>query len=156
MGVLKSHLDRRHVFSGVEAADRDELLRQLVHLVADAGGFGKDDATTVLRAALKRERMGTTGIGRGVAIPHCKTDVVAQPLVAFARSAVPIEYGATDGAPVRSVFLVISRPEIDADAHVAILRTISKAVRDDYTSRILANTSNEDLLFDLFCEWDAA
>lgn len=155
MGALLDHLDRRHVFTDIAAATRDDVIREMLDRIVATGAYSESDAVTVLRAVLKRERVGTTGVGRGVAIPHCKTSVVKGPLVAFGRTAAAVDFGATDGEGVRSVFLVVSRPE-DADTHVAILRSISRGVRSDYYARVLSNTSDAALLHDLFGEIEGA
>jgi mannitol/fructose-specific phosphotransferase system IIA component (Ntr-type) len=146
-------LKREQVFIDVPAGERDTVLRAVLDRLVAAGALDQEGSTTVLRAVLKRERTGTTGIGRGIAIPHCKTAAVSAPVVAFARTTVPIEYGATDGDPVHSIFLVVSPPE-GADAHVEILRSVAKIARDDYASRVLRNTNERDSLFEFFHELD--
>ena len=154
MGTTFAKLLRRdQVFADVPAGDRDGVLRAILDRLVAAGALDEEGSTTVLRAILKRERTGTTGIGRGIAIPHCKTAAVARPLVAFARTASPIDFGATDGDPVHSIFLVVSPPE-GADAHVEILKSVAKIARDDYASRVLRNTSDPDSLFEFFHELD--
>jgi mannitol/fructose-specific phosphotransferase system IIA component (Ntr-type) len=153
LGALTEHLERRLVFGGVSAADRDDVIRAVVDCVVEAGGLDRRKASFVLRFVKERERVGTTGIGRGIALPHCKTNVVDRPLVAFARLSAAVDYGATDGEPVHSVFLIASPPE-SADLHVAILRTVAKLARDDYYARILRNTTDPGSLFELFREAD--
>jgi mannitol/fructose-specific phosphotransferase system IIA component (Ntr-type) len=154
LGALTAHLERKHVFTGLPPGERDDVIRELLNRIVDAGTLSRDDSVQVLRGILKRERLGTTAIGRGVAIPHCKTANVSRPLVAYGRTIEPIEFGSTDGEGVHSIFLVVSRPE-DADAHVSILKVISRGVREDYYARILRSTSDPDLLHDLFREMDA-
>jgi mannitol/fructose-specific phosphotransferase system IIA component (Ntr-type) len=150
-----SRLSRAHVFTDVPPGDRDDVLRDLVdRLVAD-GSLPPDAGTTVLRAVLKRERVGTTGLGRGIAIPHAKTAAVTEPIVAFARLARPIPYGASDGADVHSLFLVVSPAEA-GEEHVAILRWVASIARSDYFARVLKNTSDPDSLHSLFLETDAS
>lgn len=149
--TFASLLRRAHVFADVPPGERDDVLRAFLDRLVAAGALDGDASTTVLRAVLKRERTGTTGVGRGIAIPHCKTSAVAEPFVAFARTTEPIEYGAADGDPVHSLFLVVSPPEA-ADAHVEVLRSVAKIARDDYTTRVLRNTSTADGLFDLLRE----
>ena len=153
MGVLTRHLERRHVFGGVVATDRDDLVRAVIDRVVDAGGLDRKKASFILRFVRERERVGSTGIGRGIALPHCKSNVVDQPLIAFARLAGTVDYGATDGEPVHSVFLIASPPEA-AEVHVSILKSVAKIARDDYYARILRNTTDPDSLFDLFREAD--
>ena len=69
-----SYLDRKHVVSGLRPGDRDQVLRDLVEHLVTAGALPGTSATAVLRAVLKRERVGSTGVGHGIAIPHAKTD----------------------------------------------------------------------------------
>jgi mannitol/fructose-specific phosphotransferase system IIA component (Ntr-type) len=150
-----SRLDRRHVFVGLPGGERDDVLRQFVDRLVASGAFDETAGTTVLRAVLKRERVGSTGVGRGIAIPHAKTAAVTTPMVAFARLAEPIPYGATDGADVHSLFLVVSPPE-SADEHVAILKWIASIARSDYFAKVVKNTSDPDSLHSLFLETDGS
>lgn len=151
--TFASVLERAHVFVGIPPAPRDEILRTVLDRLVSAGALDSDASTTVLRAVLKRERTGTTGIGRGIAVPHCKTAAVGRALVAFARVVEPIDFGAADGDPVHSLFLVVSPPEA-SDEHVAILRSVARIARDDYASRVLRNTNDPSSLYELFCELD--
>lgn len=148
-----SYLDRKLVFVGLAPAERDVVLRDFTDRLVAAGVFSEAAGTTVLRAVLKRERVGSTGVGRGIAIPHAKTSAVESPVVAFARVAEPIPYGATDGADVHSLFLVLSPVEA-VDEHIAMLRWIASIARSDYYSAVLRNTSDPDSLHSLFLETD--
>ncbi len=150
-----SYLDRKHVFVGLPPAERDEVVGAFVGLLVASGSFDETAGTTVLRAVLKRERVGSTGVGHGIAIPHAKTAAAAAPIVAYARLAEPIPYGSSDGADVHSLFLVISPPDAN-DEHIAILKWIASIARSDYFSRVLSNTSDPDSLHSLFLESDGA
>jgi len=147
------YLERRAVVVGLPPADRDEVLREFVERLVALGVFAQEAGTTVLRAVLKRERVGSTGVGRGIAIPHAKTSAITTPVVAFARIASPIPYGATDGADVHSLFLVVSPAEAHEE-HVAILKWIASIARSDYYSKVLKNTSDPESLYSLFLESD--
>jgi mannitol/fructose-specific phosphotransferase system IIA component (Ntr-type) len=153
--TFSTFLRREHVFTDVPAGERDDVLRAVLDRLVEAGAIDEETSTTVLRAVLKRERTGTTGIGRGIAIPHCKTAAVATSLVAFARTTEPIAYGAADGDPVNSLFLIVSPPD-SAESHVEILKSVAKMARDDYATRVLRNTNQRDSLYEFFCEMDAA
>lgn len=153
MGALSDHLARGLVFSDVAAADRDDVLKVVLDLAVAAQAIDRKKASFVLRFVREREKVGSTGIGRGIALPHCKSSVVDRPFVVFARLREPVEYAATDGEPVHSVFLIASPPEA-ADVHVAILRTVARLARDDYYARILRNTTDPESLFELFREAD--
>lgn len=150
---VSQYLPRCNVITGLDVEDREEAIRRAVDALAEAGTVPAKSARTVVKGILDREEMGSTGIGRGIAIPHVKTRVVETPVVAYAKLQSPIDYGATDGAPVHSLFLVIS-PFKSAEEHVAILRWISRIARSDYYAKILANTSSADSLHDLFHEID--
>jgi PTS system fructose-specific IIA component len=150
-----ARLDRRHVVVGLAPAERDEVLRDFVERLVALGAFPESAGTAVLRAVLKRERVGSTGVGRGIAIPHAKTSAVETPIVAFARIAEPIPYGAADGVEVHSLFLVVSPSEAN-DEHVAILKWIASIARSDYYSKVLVNTSDPESLHSLFLETDGA
>jgi len=148
-----TYLRRSYVVVGLPPGDRDDVLREFVDRLVAAGALDAAAATTVLRAVLKRERVGSTGVGRGIAIPHAKTAAVEVPIVAFARVAEPIPYGATDGADVHSLFLVVS-PADATEHHIAVLRWIASIARSDYYSNVLRNTSDPDSLHSLFLESD--
>ena len=147
------HLERHHVIVGLAPAERDEVLRDFIERLVAAGAFPEAAGTTVLRAVLKRERVGSTGVGRGIAIPHAKTAGIERPMVAYGRLAEPIPYGATDGGDVHSLFLVVSPPEANEE-HIAVLRWIASIARSDYYSKVLRNTTDPDSLFGLFLETD--
>lgn len=150
---VSSYIDRRFVFTDLAPGSRDDVLRAMVRRLADAGAFPEDKASFVLRRILERERVGSTGIGRGIAIPHCKSGVVEKPLLGFAKPVEPIDYGATDGAHVHSLFMVVSPTEA-GDEHLAILRWVAKLARSDYYATLLKNTVDPDSLFELFHEVD--
>lgn len=150
---VSQYLSRSHVLSGVQAVDRDDAIRASIELLAEAGAIPAKSVRTIIKGVLEREELGSTGIGKGIAIPHVKTRVVEEPVVAYARLAESVDYGATDGARVQSLFFVIS-PFSSAEDHVAILRWISRIARSDYYAKILANTASADSLHDLFLEID--
>jgi mannitol/fructose-specific phosphotransferase system IIA component (Ntr-type) len=141
------------VLTGLPPGEREEVLREFVARLVAVGAIEDSAQTTVLRAVLKRERMGSTGVGRGIAIPHAKTAAVVKPVVAFARLAEPIPYGSADGAGVHSLFLVVS-PLESADVHIAILKWIASIARSDYFSNVMKNTSDAESLYTLFLETD--
>jgi len=150
---ISSYLDPARIFTDVPPGERDDVLKTIVERLVEAGTITEEKSTTVYRAILQRERKGTTGIGRGIAIPHCKTSAVDAPFVAFAKPVEPIPYGATDGAPVHSLFLVVSPLEA-AEEHVSILRWIAGIARSDYYAKVLSTTDDPQSLFELFLEID--
>jgi PTS system fructose-specific IIA component/PTS system nitrogen regulatory IIA component len=151
---ISKFLTRDHVITDQPPGDSRIVLKNLVAQLVELGDIQERSVKTVLDGVLERERDGSTGIARGIAIPHTKTRVVQSPVILFARMSEPIPFDATDGAPVHSLFLVVS-PPTDADDHMSILRWVAKLARSDYYATILRNTSDPQSLYELFQEIDA-
>lgn len=116
----------------LRAEGKDELLRELVHVVLGEDA-SEDD---VLRAVREREAVLSTGIGHGVAIPHGKSPAVSELRMAAGRTTSPIDYDALDGQPVGLFFLLVG-PESAAGPHIKALSRISRIVRrDDIRERL--------------------
>ncbi len=114
------------VFHGLPGSTRDEVLEELAFRLAQDGGV-RAPGELVTRL-VERERLGCTGLGGGVAIPHCKLPDLDEVIVAVASTARPIEFGAADGIPVSLIFLVAS-PVNAAAPHLQALARISRLLR---------------------------
>jgi PTS system nitrogen regulatory IIA component len=118
---------------------KDEVLRELVQLAmpsADAAAL-----ESVVHAVLEREKLLSTGIGSGIAIPHGRTNQVANLILAAGVAPVPIDFDALDGKPV-SLFFLLLGPESTAGAHVRALGRISRAVRNEAVRDELTRSQN--------------
>jgi mannitol/fructose-specific phosphotransferase system IIA component (Ntr-type) len=130
----------------LKARTRDEAIRELVELLAEAGGLRKGDVESMTAAILKRESLGSTAIGRGVAIPHAKAPTAQEFVAALGRSTRGIDFASIDGKPVNLVFLLASPPDSQR-AHLKALAHISRLVsKDDLCGRILAAKDAKDVL----------
>lgn len=126
----------------LEAATKDELLRELVGIVMKA----RTDQEEVLRAVREREAVLSTGIGNGVAIPHGKCAALPELRMAAGTANQPVEFDALDGEPVALLFLLVG-PETAAGPHIKALSRISRLVRnDDVRRRLVAARSAEEFL----------
>jgi PTS system nitrogen regulatory IIA component len=114
------------IFPDLPAADRVEVLRALAGHVAERGLV--NDAKVLFEKLWEREQLGSTAIGGGIAIPHCKVDRLKSGLVSLGRVREGVDFGAADGQPVRLFFLVISPSQSPAE-HLQILAAISRWVR---------------------------
>jgi mannitol/fructose-specific phosphotransferase system IIA component (Ntr-type) len=114
------------VILGLEKGSKKDVIRQLVRALPLEGKNGRDE---ILGAVLERERVMSTGIGRGVAIPHAKTDKVDGLMVVVGIADEPIPFDAIDGKPCRIFFLVVSDPGA-ASPHVRVLSHISRILND--------------------------
>lgn len=128
----------------LSARTKDAVLEELVELAAS-----DHDASVrrgILAAVRERESVLSTGVGSGVAIPHGKTPIIDQLIVAAGVAPVPIEYDALDGKPVELFFLLIG-PESASGAHVKTLSRISRLLRREPLRNALCGASSaEDFL----------
>ena len=100
----------------------------------------------IREAIISREKIMSTGIGQGLAIPHCKTDGVTQNYAAFARLKEPIEFNSIDSKPVQLIFLMVS-PYSDQRSHIRLLSRVSTLMNyDDFRSNLLIVPNQEDLV----------
>ncbi len=121
---------------------KNDLLRELVDLVAPTADQSAREA--ILAAVQEREQLLSTGIGSGVAIPHGKTPVVDQLLMAAGVASRPVDFDALDGQPVQLFFLLVG-PENASGAHVKALSRISRLLRrDTFRQRLVDATSSEE------------
>ena len=127
----------------LSATSRDAVLRELVGLihVSDA------DAETLQRVLLRREGIGSTGVGRGIAIPHCRSLVVDTVRLAFGRHPGGVDYAAIDGRPVHHFFLILAPPLEVSNLYLPILGRIAQFAKDpDVPERLMQLQTSEDLL----------
>ncbi|HVR29694.1 MAG TPA: PTS sugar transporter subunit IIA [Thermoanaerobaculia bacterium] len=121
-------MDPSLVFTDLPAASRDALLRELAGYLESHGAV--PDAEDLYRKLVEREGLGSTAIGRGVAIPHCKLTDLERVVVAIGVTRDGIAVEAPDHEPVKLFFLVVS-PERSPAEHLQTLAVISKWLKDD-------------------------
>lgn len=102
---LAELLDAKCIMLGIPPLSKEELIRGMVDRLAEAGLV--DSVAPVVRALLDRERVMSTGVGGGVALPHAQSSAVKDFAVAFARPSEPVDFEALDGEPVRVLFMVV-------------------------------------------------
>jgi nitrogen PTS system EIIA component len=102
----------------------------------------------ITHALTERERLGSTGFGKGVAIPHGKVEGLSRVFGYFARLAQPIDFHAVDGMPVDLVFLLLSPPDAGAD-HLKALAQVSRMLRDRHTVDKLRGARSKDAIYAL-------
>ena len=118
--------DVRRIFHRLPGTTREAVLEEMSVRLAERGLV--PDARDLWEHLLDRERLGCTGLGRGVAIPHCKLRNLTRIVAAVASTAVPVDFGAADGIPIDLIFLVASPAEAPA-AHLQTLARISRLLR---------------------------
>lgn len=123
----------------------------LAELAAKAAGLFKVDERKLFDRLLERERLGSTGIGGGIAIPHGRLTTVAKPVGLFARLAHPVDFDAIDERPVDVVFLLVTPEGAGAD-HLKALARVSRLLRDRSLVEKLRATEKADALYALLIE----
>ncbi len=137
----------------LEAKSKDEILRELVALVAPSER--EADGADILRAVREREAVLSTGIGHGVAIPHGKSAAVPELRLAAGCTATPVDFDALDGRPVELLFLLVG-PESAAGPHIKALSRISRLVRKEAVRDRLAAARDADDFLRVLREAEAA
>ncbi|MFQ5678648.1 MAG: PTS sugar transporter subunit IIA [Gemmatimonadota bacterium] len=122
----------------IEAETKDDALRELVHL------FGLDEKSEgiLFKMLKRRENLGSTGIGRGIAIPHCRSLVVNRLRVAFGRKETGLDYKAIDGKPVKYLFLIVAPPLEVSNQYLPVLGKIAQFSKEASVSKQLASVQD--------------
>jgi len=116
---------------------KDEILKELIGLLQ----LEEKDEATLFKMLKRRENLGSTGIGRGIAIPHCRSLVVSKLRVAFGRKRVGLDFKAIDGQPVRCFFLIVAPPLEVSNQYLPVLGKIAQFSKEaDVPDRLLALT----------------
>ncbi len=111
------------VTAGLVAGDRDGALAALAELLARGDSAVRPEEA--FAALAERERLGSTGIGDGCALPHARLEHLREPLLAVARAETPVEFGASDGRPV-SLFFALAVPASRTAIHLRILASVAR------------------------------
>ena len=133
------------VDANLAVANKKALFQQLG---AAAGRRTALEAKDIVASLNARERLGSTGFGSGVAIPHGKVEGLGHVFGYFARLNTPIEFQSVDNLPVDLVFLLLSPPDAGAD-HLKALASVSRALRDRDTVAKLRGARSKDAIFAL-------
>jgi PTS system nitrogen regulatory IIA component len=139
------------VLPRVSAASKRTLFTALGTAAATCWGVDAKAVTTGISA---REKLGTTGFGAGIAVPHCRVEGLEQVRGIFARLAQPIDFDAVDDLPVDLVFLLLSPPDAGAD-HLKALARVSRRLRDRALAEKLRGAGSRDALYVLLTGIDA-
>jgi mannitol/fructose-specific phosphotransferase system IIA component (Ntr-type) len=136
---------RDAILPDLPATNKEGVIREMVESLRAAGQFRGADLEDIIRAILKREFLGSTGIGRGVAIPHTKHTSVERLIGTVAISSKGIAFDSLDGEPVH-VFVLLISPQDRPGDHLRALENVSRSLRDDSFVRSLrAATSREEI-----------
>lgn len=142
---LSDILEAQGVLPSLRAKSKKQALQELASKAAELAGL---DARDVFDTLLQRERLGSTGLGRGVAIPHVKFKDLDRIFCLFARLDEAIEFESHDDKPVDLIFLLLA-PEHASGDHLKALARISRLVREPATLEQLRDAKDADALLDV-------
>src|SRR5438128_381952 len=136
------------VFPALKAKTKKDALQELAQRAAKRAGLGGRD---ILDPLLQRERLGSTGIGRGIAIPHGRLPGLKRIVTVFARLDEPIDFEALDNDPVDLIFLLLAPEHAGAD-HLKALARISRLLREPSTIERLRASRDRAALYSVLTE----
>jgi len=126
---------------------KKRVIGELVKLLATA--WDLDNPPALTEQVLEREKMGSTGIGHGVAIPHCLTSLTNRTVMAFGRCRQGISYGAADNRPVYLMFLLLG-PESATSEHLKLLSKLSRLLTEEQFRNQLMEAGEPEEIVELF------
>jgi PTS system nitrogen regulatory IIA component len=140
---LSDLLDIKNINIAMKARNKNLAIEELADLIVESNhSIKKDDLIKIL---LERERLGSTGIGDGVAIPHGKVPGITEPIISFGRSETGIDFDSMDGQPVYLFFLLVA-PENSANIHLKALARIAKVLKNQsLRKQLLEAKTREDI-----------
>ena len=135
------------------AEDKEGVIRELTGALVAAGQIAEEDLEGIVGAIMKREELGSTGIGRGVAVPHTKHPSVDKLVGTVGVSGDGVDFSSLDGEDVQLFFLLVSPPDRPGD-HLRALENISRQLRDDMFCKFLKQSKNSQDIQTLLDEAD--
>ena len=128
----------------LETADKEDAIKKVIDLGAKSNKIL--DIEKVSGTIFEREKLVSTGVGKGFAIPHGKTDSIKDVVAAFAITKDPIDFDSIDGEPVRFIFLLIGKENL-LNTHIKLLSRISRLMnKDEFREKLLEAASPEEVL----------
>ena len=145
-------LDPQAIVADLQARDKDRALAELSEaLIAGEPSLNRDEVMAVLQ---EREKLGSTGIGDGVAIPHGKLAGIPELMLAFGRSRAGVDFESMDGQPAHLFFLLVA-PEESVGVHLKTLARISKLLKDVAVRQKLLDATDSEAIYQVILDEEA-
>ncbi|MBI5417469.1 PTS sugar transporter subunit IIA [Candidatus Poribacteria bacterium] len=136
---ISDFLNKKNIIMNLKAKEKQEIIEEIVDVVSKDSKEKKE----IINVLMDRERLGSTGIGEGIAIPHGKTSLVKKINLAFGRSGEGVNFEALDGTPVYLFFLLVAPKEDPENLHLKILAKLSRLLKDKHFRSLLLQAKDE-------------
>ncbi|MFC1579696.1 PTS sugar transporter subunit IIA [Thermodesulfobacteriota bacterium] len=144
-------LEENNIIPDLKAKDKKGALEELAQAMVSQKPYL--DKGALVNVLLDRERLGSTGIGDGVAIPHGKFHGIEQPIISFGRSRKGLDFESMDGEPVYLFFLLVA-PENSASVHLTALATIARILKNSSFRKVLIEARTQKEIYDTIIQND--
>lgn len=141
------------IVAQLKSSERDKVIEELLVSLGKHKKIHGGDPKTLARVVIKRENEASTGIGKGVAVPHAKHEVITEPIAVLGCSGQGIDFSSLDKQPVYSVFLLLS-PTSNPDKHLQAMETIFKNLQKDDFRRFLRQAQSRQEIIEAIRDAD--
>ena len=145
---ISTYITEKQIQIGISHTKKRDIFKELLSILLELDKINSVEQDNILNLLIEREKLGSTAIGHGIAIPHARIDGLDKPLLVIGISNDGIDFDSLDGEPVNIIFLIIS-PKGEAGLHLKMLATISKLLRDRFLVSKLRETQTAKELRDL-------
>jgi nitrogen PTS system EIIA component len=140
---LREFFDREAIDLDLQGSSKDEILKELIRLLH----LDEKSEGILFKMLKRRENLGSTGIGKGIAIPHCRSLVVQQLRVAFGRKPGGVDFNAIDNQPVHNFFLIVAPPLEVSNQYLPVLGKLAQFAKEkDLTNRLRDIRSSDEFI----------
>ncbi|NCS88290.1 MAG: PTS sugar transporter subunit IIA [Ignavibacteria bacterium CG2_30_36_16] len=137
-------LKKELVLADIKSENKEDVINEMIDLFKEDARV--DDIEKVRECVLERERIMSTGVGKGFAIPHGKTNSIREILAAFGKTKRKIKYESLDGNPVHLVFLLVGKDNL-VSTHIKLLSRISRMMnKDEFRNQLIEAETNEEII----------
>jgi fructose-specific phosphotransferase system IIA component len=146
-------VSREAIRTNLDVDNKEQVIRAMASALLESGKISGDQHESIVEAILKREELGSTGIGRGVAVPHTKHPSVKELVGTVAVIESGVDFDSLDGEKVHLLFMLVSPPDRPGD-HLRALENISRQLRDDTFCKFLKQSKEPGDVWQLLEEAD--
>lgn len=151
---LAEFVVRDAIITDLEVSSKEEAIRAMVHSLCQAGRIAAENEDNIVAAIMKREELGSTGIGKGIAVPHTKHPSVDSLVATIAIAHNGVDFQSLDGEDVYILFLLVSPPDRPGD-HLRGLESISRHLKNDSFCNFLRQSKTQEAVMETLKEADS-